>query len=233
MYLSPAEDSNTNDNTNDNNTDTNPPPASRSDAGGVEGAEDSNGNTNTDTNPPPASRSDAGGVEGAAAVPNLLPASRSDAGNGEEAVPEASPASRSDAGGVEGAATANHHEDGHEVLRLRGGGESSSEEEDEGKSSEAEEGASSEEEDAADDIEVTETFDEVEFGDGDESHQIYTNMSGIVITWNTCTEHTFKVFREELCDMFGVEPTNFLYCLLFKSTSKMTTAPGTCPTVHG
>ena len=91
------------------------------------------------------------------------------------------------------------HEDGHEVLRLRGGGESSSEEEDE----------SSEEEDAVSDIEVTETFDEVTFGDGDESHQIYTNMSGIIITWNTCAEDTFKVFRDELADMFGVDPQAF------------------------
>ncbi|MFM7983394.1 MAG: hypothetical protein ACKPKO_29130, partial [Candidatus Fonsibacter sp.] len=70
-----------------------------------------------------------------------------------------------------------------------------------------------EEEDAAaassDDIEVTETFDEVQFGDGDESHQIYTNMSGIIITWNTCAEDTFKVFREEVCDMFGVDPLDF------------------------
>jgi len=90
----------------------------------------------------------------------------------------------------------------------KGGGESSSSEE-EGESSEAEEGASSDEEDATDDIEVTETFDEVEFGDGDESHQIYSNMSGIVITWNTCAEDTFKVFREEICDMFGVQPNDF------------------------
>jgi hypothetical protein len=36
-------------------------------------------------------------------------------------VPEAPSAPRSDASGVEGAATTNHHEDGHEVLRLRGG----------------------------------------------------------------------------------------------------------------
>ena len=86
--------------------------------------------------------------------------------------------------------------------------EAESSEEEEGESSE-EESASSEEEDAATDIEVTETFDEVEFGDGDESHRIYSNMSGIVITWNTCAEDTFKVFREEICDMFGVEPLDF------------------------
>ena len=49
----------------------------------------------------------------------------------------------------------------------------------------------------------------MEFGDGDESHHIYSNMSGIVITWNTCAEDTFKVFREEICDMFGLETIDF------------------------
>ena len=34
-------------------------------------------------------------------------------------------------------------------------------------------------------------------------------MSDIIITWNMCAEDTFKVFREELCDMFGVEPIDF------------------------
>jgi hypothetical protein len=102
------------------------------------------------------------------------------------------------AGGGESDSNTNH-EDGHFVLRLTGGGESASSSEDE----------SSEEEDAVSDIEVTETFDEVTFGVGDESHQIYTNMSGIIITWNTCAEDTFKVFRDELADMFGVDPQAF------------------------
>ena len=87
-------------------------------------------------------------------------------------------------------------QDGHNVLRLRGGGESS-------------EDSSSEEEDDVSDIEITEKFDEVVFGDGDESHQIYTNMNGVTITWNTCTEDTFDVLREELADMFGVDPQAF------------------------
>ena len=34
-------------------------------------------------------------------------------------------------------------------------------------------------------------------------------MSGIIITWNTCTEDTFNVLREELADMFGVDPQAF------------------------
>ena len=34
-------------------------------------------------------------------------------------------------------------------------------------------------------------------------------MSGIIITWNTCAEDTFKVFRDELADMFGVDPQAF------------------------
>ena len=88
---------------------------------------------------------------------------------------------------------------------MRGGGESSSEEDE----SSEEEDKSSEEEDAVTDIEITEKFDEVVFGDGDESHQIYTNMSGIIITWNTCTEDTFNVLREELADMCGVDPQAF------------------------
>ncbi|MFM7990378.1 MAG: hypothetical protein ACKPKO_64785, partial [Candidatus Fonsibacter sp.] len=78
----------------------------------------------------------------------------------------------------------------------------SSEEEDE--SSEQEDAA-----DASDGIEATEPFDEVEFGDGDGSHHIYSNMSGIIITWNTRAEDTFKVFRDEICDMFGVDPLDF------------------------
>ena len=49
----------------------------------------------------------------------------------------------------------------------------------------------------------------MEFGDGDESHHIYSNMSGIAITWESCEEDTFKVFREEICDMFGVETNDF------------------------
>ncbi|MFM7979006.1 MAG: hypothetical protein ACKPKO_06780, partial [Candidatus Fonsibacter sp.] len=91
------------------------------------------------------------------------------------------------------------HNDGHEVLRLRGGGDSSSEEDDKSSEEEEEEAASSEEDTAAavaaasDDIEITETF-EVEFGDGDNSHHMYTNMSGIIITWNTCADDTFKGF---------------------------------------
>ncbi|MFM7979405.1 MAG: hypothetical protein ACKPKO_08830, partial [Candidatus Fonsibacter sp.] len=60
--------------------------------------------------------------------------------------------------------------------------------------------------DASDDIEITDTFDEVEFGDGDESHHIYTNINGVIITWNTCAEDTFKVFRKEIADMFGLGP---------------------------
>jgi hypothetical protein len=71
------------------------------------------------------------------------------------------------------------------------------------------ESASSSEDDDADDFDVTELFDEVEFGDGDESHHIYSNMSGIVITWNACAEDTFKVFREEICDMIAVKPNDF------------------------
>ena len=47
------------------------------------------------------------------------------------------------------------------------------------------------------------------FGDGDESHQIYTNISGIIITWNTCADDTFNVLHEELADMFGVDPQSF------------------------
>ena len=31
----------------------------------------------------------------------------------------------------------------------------------------------------------------------------------IFITWNTCKEDTFKVCREEICDIFGVEPIDF------------------------
>ena len=65
-----------------------------------------------------------------------------------------------DPGPVDTATSNTNHEDGHEALRLRGGGESSEEEEDE----------SSEEEYVVSDIEVIETFDEVEFGGGDESH---------------------------------------------------------------
>ena len=80
----------------------------------------------------------------------------------------------------------------------------SSEEEEEGEPSEEEE-----EGESSDGIVANEPFDEVEFGDGDESHQIYCNMSEIIITWNTCKEDTFKVFREEICDMFGVEPNDF------------------------
>ena len=45
-------------------------------------------------------------------------------------------------------------------------------------------------------------FDEVELGDGDSSHQINSHTSGIIITWHTCEDDTFKVFREDLCDMF-------------------------------
>ncbi|MFM7979783.1 MAG: hypothetical protein ACKPKO_10745, partial [Candidatus Fonsibacter sp.] len=45
--------------------------------------------------------------------------------------------------------------------------------------------------------------------DGDKSHHIYTNMSAIIITWNTCADDTFKVFRDEICDMFGVDPLDF------------------------
>ncbi|MFM7982972.1 MAG: hypothetical protein ACKPKO_26980, partial [Candidatus Fonsibacter sp.] len=80
---------------------------------------------------------------------------------------------------------------------------------------EEEKGESSEEEDAADDddasdgIVITETFDEVEFGDGDETHHIYSHMSGINITWYTCEEDTFEVFRDELCDMFGLKLRDF------------------------
>ncbi|MFM7988400.1 MAG: hypothetical protein ACKPKO_54720, partial [Candidatus Fonsibacter sp.] len=97
----------------------------------------------------------------------------------------------------------------------QGGGKSSEEEQGES-SDEEEEGASSEEEDVAaddvsDDIDVTETFDQAEFGDGDESRQICSNMSCIIITWNTCAEDRVKVFREEICDMFGVEPHVFFY----------------------
>ncbi|MFM7980536.1 MAG: hypothetical protein ACKPKO_14585, partial [Candidatus Fonsibacter sp.] len=92
---------------------------------------------------------------------------------------------------------------------MRGGGASEDEDDAESSKEEEEETTGNTEDEASDGIEITETFDEVEFGDGDESHQIYTNMSGIVITWNTCAEDTFKVFREEVCDMFGVDPRDF------------------------
>ena len=82
---------------------------------------------------------------------------------------------------------------------------SSSEEEEEGESTEEDVA-----DNASDCIVATEPFDEVEFGDGDESQQIYSNMGGIIITWSKCAEDTFKVFREEICDMFGVEPIVFL-----------------------
>ena len=49
----------------------------------------------------------------------------------------------------------------------------------------------------------------MDFGDGDESHHIYCHMSGINITWYTCEDDSFKVFRDELCDMFGVKPRDF------------------------
>ena len=84
------------------------------------------------------------------------------------------------------------------MLRLRGGG-ASSEEEEEGESSEEEEDGES-----SDGIVANGPFDEVEFGDGDDSHHRYCNMSELIITWNTCAEDTFKVFREEICDMFGL-----------------------------
>ncbi|MFM7980551.1 MAG: hypothetical protein ACKPKO_14660, partial [Candidatus Fonsibacter sp.] len=95
--------------------------------------------------------------------------------------------------------------DGGEPCSSSEEGESSEEEEKGGKSSEGDIAADN----ASDDIEITETFDEVEFGDGDESHQIYSNMSGVIITWNTRAEDTFKVFREKIAGMFGVDPQYF------------------------
>ena len=88
-------------------------------------------------------------------------------------------------------------------------GASSDEDDAESSEEEEEETTGNTEDEASDGIEITETFDEVEFGDGDESHHIYCHMSGINITWHTCEEDTFKVFRDELCDMFGVGPRDF------------------------
>ena len=41
-------------------------------------------------------------------------------------------------------------------------------------------------------------FDEVEFGDGDESHHIYSHMSGINITWYPREEDVMQGFVDEL-----------------------------------
>ena len=100
---------------------------------------------------------------------------------------------------MEATSSNHHHEDGHEVLRLRGGGESSDEEEEEGSVSDGSRDAASariSSEDVDDepdentgdiigvplDMDADCDFDEVEFGDGDESHHIYSHMSGISIT---------------------------------------------------
>ena len=126
-----------------------------------------------------------------AAASNPLLVSRPDASNGEDTVPEASPVSSPDAGDVEGAAAAAvpSVEDGLEVLRLRGGGESSEEEEEEGSVSDGERAAAAaaiSSEDVDDepdedtgritgvplDMDADCELDEVEFGDGDESHDI-------------------------------------------------------------
>jgi hypothetical protein len=89
------------------------------------------------------------------------------------------------------------------VLRLIGGGgdeSSAEEEEEEGSASDGERAAASariSSEDVDDepdqdtgritgvplDMDADCEFDEVEFGDGDESHHIYSHMSGINITW--------------------------------------------------
>ncbi|MFM7983949.1 MAG: hypothetical protein ACKPKO_31955 [Candidatus Fonsibacter sp.] len=52
-------------------------------------------------------------------------------------------------------------------------------------------------------------FDEVEFGDGDESHHIYSHMSGINIRWYPREEDVMQDFFNELCDMFGVKYNDF------------------------
>ena len=52
-------------------------------------------------------------------------------------------------------------------------------------------------------------FDEVEFGDGDESHHIYSHMSGINIMWCPCEEDVMQGFFDELCDMFGLKYNDF------------------------
>ena len=86
--------------------------------------------------------------------------------------------------------TLNAH---HPALHLRGGGASSEEEEDaeDGEASE-EEDADDAEADASDGIDITEASNEVEFGDGSDTHQIYSHTRGISITWHTCEEGTFQ-----------------------------------------
>ncbi|MFM7988943.1 MAG: hypothetical protein ACKPKO_57485, partial [Candidatus Fonsibacter sp.] len=103
--------------------------------------------------------------------------------------------------------SANQHQI-HNVLQLRGGGESSSSEEGSIGESSAEKGSVSDgervaasprisSEDVDDepdenagritgvplDMDAECDFDEVEFGDGDKSHHNYSHMSGINITW--------------------------------------------------
>jgi hypothetical protein len=52
-------------------------------------------------------------------------------------------------------------------------------------------------------------FDEVEFGDGNQSHHIYSHMSGINITWYPREEDVMQGFFDELCDMFGLKYNDF------------------------
>ena len=189
--------------------------------------EDSEDSSDNNDNQPPSASS--GGLPHTGA--DNLPPSASSGGLPQTGA-DNQPPSASSGGLPQTGAAGVPDGDGHEVLRLRGGGESSDwckwlEEDEEGvampasrvdagvqveeaESSEEEEGASSSESDAATDdssdgVVPTEPFDEVDFGDGDESHHIYSHMSGINITWYTCENDTFEEYREELCDMFGYQ----------------------------
>ena len=52
-------------------------------------------------------------------------------------------------------------------------------------------------------------FDEVEFGDGDESHHIYSHMRGINIMWYPREEDVMQSFFDELCDLLGLKCNDF------------------------
>ncbi|MFM7978212.1 MAG: hypothetical protein ACKPKO_02760, partial [Candidatus Fonsibacter sp.] len=59
------------------------------------------------------------------------------------------------------------------------------------------------------DMDAEREFDEVEFGDGDMSHHMYSHMSGINITWYPREEDVMQDFSNELCDMFGLKYNDF------------------------
>ncbi|MFM7987500.1 MAG: hypothetical protein ACKPKO_50125, partial [Candidatus Fonsibacter sp.] len=52
-------------------------------------------------------------------------------------------------------------------------------------------------------------LDEVEFGDVDEPHHMYSHMSGINITWYPCEQDVVQGLFDELCDMFGLKYNDF------------------------